>query len=153
MPASADGALAALSGAGMLAAIPLTLLSGRLGLRKGIIMPVLFIALMSLVLLPQFRGFMVWPLVILFGSARDGYFAILMTMVIESRGIGATYAGTAMGIILSLGNFGGFIAAPLGNRLAVISPQYAFFFWAALLGISILVFRTVRETGRTKVET
>ena len=151
-PASADGALAASSGAGMLAAIPLTLISGRLGLRKGIILPVLFIAFISLVLLPQFQGFMVWPLVILFGSARDGYFAILMTMVIESRGIGATYAGTAMGIIFSFGNFGAFIASPLGNRLAVISPQYAFFFWAALLGISILIFRTVRETGSTRVE-
>jgi MFS family permease len=151
-PASADGALAASSGAGMLAAIPLTLISGRLGLRKGIILPILFIAFVSLVLLPQFQGFMVWPLVILFGSARDGYFAILMTMVIESRGIGAIYAGTAMGIIFSLGNFGGFIAAPLGNRLALISPQYAFFFWAALLGFSILIFRTVQETGGTKVE-
>jgi hypothetical protein len=151
-PASADGALAALNGAGMLAAIPFTLISGRLGLRKGIILPGLFIALISLVLLPQFQGFMVWPLVILFGSVRDGYFALLMTMVMESQGIGATYAGTAMGIILSFGNFGAFIAAPLGNRLAVISPQYAFFFWAALLGISILIYRTVRETGKTKVE-
>ncbi|UCE64202.1 MAG: MFS transporter [Nitrospirota bacterium] len=152
-PASADGALAAMSGAGMLAAIPLTLLSGKLGLRKGVIIPVLFIALISLILLPQFQGFLVWPLVILFGSARDGYYAILMTMVIEARGVGATYAGTAMGIILSLGNFGAFIASPSGNRLAVINPQYAFFFWAALLGISILIFRTVRETGRARAET
>lgn len=152
-PVSADGALAALNGAGMLAAIPLTLLSGRLGLRKGIIIPVLFLALISLLLLPQFKGLMVWPLVILFGSVRDGYFAILMTMVIESRGIGASYAGTAMGIIFSLGNFGAFVASPSGNRLAVINPRYAFFFWAVLIGVSVLIFRTVRETGKPGIPT
>jgi len=152
-PVTADGALAALNAAGMLAAIPISLISGRLGLRKGIIIPALLIALVSLVLLPHFQGFMVWPLAILFGSVRDGYFAIFMTMVIESRGIGATYAGTAMGIIFSFGNLGVTFAAPVGNRLAVIDPQYAFFFWAALLGISVLIFRFVRETGRARVET
>jgi len=152
-PVTADGVLAALNGAGMLAAIPIALISGRLGLRRLIIVSMLLIALVSLILLPHFQGFMIWPLAILFGSVRDGYFAIFMTMVIESRGIGATYAGTAMGIIFSLGNLGIFFAAPTGNRLAVIDPQYAFFFWAALLAISILIFRCVHETGKASVET
>ena len=78
---------------------------------------------------------------------RDVYFAVLMTMVIESRGIGPAYAGTAMGIIFSFGNLGTFIASPLGNRLAVIHPDFAFLFWATLLGISLLIFRFVQDTG------
>ncbi len=151
-PASADGALAALNGAGMVAAIPFSILSARLGLRKGIIMPALFIALMSMVLLPLFHGFLVWPLVILFGFVRDGYFAVLLTMVIESRWIGPAYAGTAMGIIFSFGNLGTFIASPLGNRLALIHPGLPFIFWATLPAISILIFHFIQDTreGRPK---
>jgi predicted MFS family arabinose efflux permease len=150
-PASADGALASLNGAGMLGAIPLSILAGRLGLRKSIIMLVLFISLMSVALLPLFHGFMVWPLVLLCGFVRDGYFAVLMTMVIESRGIGAIYAGTAMGIIFSFGNLGTFIASPLGNRLAVIHPGFSFIFWAALVGASLLIYRFSQETKRTRI--
>jgi len=146
-PANADGALAALNGAGMLGAIPLSILAGRLGLRKGIIVPAFLISLISMALLPLFHGFMVWPLVLLCGFVRDGYFAVLMTMVIESRGIGTIYAGTAMGIIFSFGNLGTFIASPLGNRLAVIHPDFSFSFWAALVGISLLIFRFFQETG------
>ncbi len=151
-PVSADGALAALNGAGMVAAIPFAILSARLGLRKRIIMPALLIALTSVVLLPLFHGFMVWPLVILFGFVRDGYFAVLMTMVIESRGIGPAHTGTAMGITFASGNLGAFIASPIGNRLAVIHPDFAFLFWAILLGISLLIFHFVQETGEGRDE-
>lgn len=143
-PAAADGALAALNGAGTLAAIPFSILSGRLGLRKGYILPALLLSLISVTLFPLFQGSMIWPLVILFGFVRDGYFAVLMTMVIESRGIGPAYAGTAMGIIFSFGNLGTFFASPSGNRLALVRPAFAFIFWAVLAGISILVFRFVQ---------
>ena len=144
-PAAADGALASLNAAGMLAAIPITMFAGRLGLRKGFIIPALLISCTSVALIPAFHGAMVWPLVISFGLMRDGYFAVLMTMVIESRGIGAKYTGTAMGIIFSFGNLGTFIAAPLGNRLAVISPVFSFGFWAALVLASIFIYGSIKE--------
>lgn len=131
----------------MIAAIPFTILAGRLGLRKGFIIPALLLSCASVALIPLFQGSMVWPLVILFGLVRDGYFAVLMTMIIESRAIGTIYTGTAMGIIFSFGNLGAFIAAPLGNRLAVINPGFSFAFWASLLAISILIYRSIRENG------
>ena len=148
-PAGADGALASLNAAGMLAAVPATMLAGRLGLRKGFIIPALVISCASVALIPLFQGSMVWPLVISFGMMRDGYFAVLMTMVIESRGIGAKYTGAAMGIIFSFGNLGTFIAAPLGNRLAVINPAFSFGFWAALIMIAILIYSSIRENDIT----
>jgi predicted MFS family arabinose efflux permease len=148
-PANADGALAALNGAGMLGAIPLSILAGRLGLRKGIIVPAFLISLISVALLPHFHGFMVWLLVLFCGFVRDGYFAVLMTMVLESGRIGTKYAGTAMGIIFSFGNLGTFIASPLGNRLAVIHPDLSFSFWAALAGISLLIFHFSQETNHS----
>jgi predicted MFS family arabinose efflux permease len=144
-PAGADGALAALNGAGMIGAIPASIVSARLGLRKGYIMWVFIVTLISLALLPMFHGFVIWPLAILVGVMRDGYFAVLMTMVIESQKIGPAYAGTAMGIIFSFGNLGSFISAPMGNWLAVIRSDFAFFFWAALILISLVIFSVVGE--------
>ena len=144
-PTAADGALAALNAAGMLAAIPLSILSSRSGLRKGILIPMIFVSMVSLAVLPFVNNAMVWFLVILFGLLRDGYFAILMTMIIEAKGIGPAYAGTAMGVIFSIGNFGVFLSAPIGNRLAAANPSYAFIFWAVLMLLSIVAFRFTRE--------
>ena len=146
-PASADGALAALNAAGMVGAIPLSMFAGRLGLRKGFIIPALLISCISVTLIPVLQGSMVWPLVISFGLMRDSYFAVLMAMVIESRRIGGIYTGTAMGIIFSFANLGTFIAAPVGNRLAVINPVFSFGFWAALVVIAILIYGSIKEDG------
>ena len=146
-PASADGALASLNAAGMVGAIPITMLAGRLGLRKGFIIPALLISCASVALIPVFHGSMVWLLVISFGLMRDGYFAVLMTMVIESRGIGEKYTGAAMGIMFSFGNLGAFISSPVGNRLAVINPAFSFGFWAALVVIAILIYSSIKEDG------
>ena len=92
----------------------------------------------SIGLLPFVGNGLIWPLVIFFGLLRDGYFAILMTMIMESKGIGPKYAGTAMGMIFSIGNIGVFLAAPIGNHLAETLPAYAFLFWALLLLFSLM---------------
>jgi NNP family nitrate/nitrite transporter-like MFS transporter len=149
-PASADGVLAALNGAGMIGAIPASIISARLGLRKGYIMWVFVVTLISLTLMPMFHGLVIWLLAILIGVMRDGYFAVLMTMVIESRRIGRVYAGTAMGIIFSFGNLGAFISAPMGNWLAVIRSEFAFFFWAALILIALVIFSVVGQKGEAE---
>lgn len=148
-PARADGALAALNAAGMAGAIPASLLAARLGLRKGYIMATFLITMISAGLIPLLDGFLIWPLAILIGLMRDGYFAVLMTMVIESRGIGPIYAGTAMGIIFSFGNLGSFISSPLGNRLAAIRPEFAFVFWASLMAVSFFIFHFIRTKKET----
>ena len=146
-PARADGALAALNGAGMLGAIPASLLAARLGLRKGYIMATFLITMTGVGLIPLCGGFMIWLLAISIGLMRDGYFAVLMTMVIESRGIGPVFAGTAMGIIFSFGNLGSFISAPLGNRLAAVHPEFAFIFWATLMAIALFIFHFTQREG------
>lgn len=148
--ASADGALAALNGAGMVATIPLTLLSGRLGSRKVVLIPALLITLISVGLLSVVDGAMVWPLAIFVGLMRDGYFAILATMIIETEGVGAAYAGTSIGIVWTFGYLGTFVAPPLGNSLASIDPGLSFMFWAALVVVPLLIFPFVRETGQGK---
>lgn len=144
-PASADGALAAFNGAGMLAAIPLSLLASRLGSKKFILIPSMIIGCISVALLGSASNPMIWVLVIFFGLIRDSYFAMLTTMIMETREIGGAYAGTAIGIVWTLGNAGGFIVPPLGNMLAAMNPNLSFMFWAALMAGSVYLFMRVRE--------
>lgn len=141
----ADGALTALTGAGMVAAIPLSLLVGRLDSKKAIIVPIMIISFISICLMSVLNGQMVWPLVIIIGLFRDGYYAIIATMVIQTDGIGGAYAGTATGVVWTLGAFGSFIAPPIGNSLASIDPGLPFIFWGFMLTLPLLLFHFVKE--------
>ena len=143
----ADGALAALSAASVLGVIPLSLLSDRIGLRKVIITPAIIMIIIGVGLLSVFSGVLVWPLVILVGIAVESLAAILITMVMETAGSGGTYAGTALGLCTTLGLLGNFFAPPVGNRLAVINPGYAFLFWSGIALVGLIVSFFVRETG------
>jgi len=149
LPASADGALAALNGSGMLAVIPLTLLCSRFGLRKSYMISATLLSMACVFFITLYDNFLVWPLVIMFGLVRDGFYAVIFTMAIETKGIGPIYAGTAIGLIFALGGLGSFIASPLGNSLAVINPDYAFYFWAIMHGVAALIFCFL-NTGRGK---
>ena len=69
--------------------------------------------------------------VLLVGFVRDGFMAILLTMIIEVDGVGPAYAGTAMGFVMALSGIANTIAPPLGNRLADSFPSAPFILWAA----------------------
>jgi len=71
--------------------------------------------------------------------------AILMSMVIEVKGVGGTYAGTAVGLVLAVSRLGNFIAPPLGNSLASLYPGLPFVFWGALALIAPLSLSFVKE--------
>lgn len=144
-PATADGALAALNAAGMLTAIPIALISGKLGIRQGILLPLLIIAAVCAGLIPFVSGWIVFMVVILFGLLRDGYFALLATMVIETRSIGPAFAGTAIGVIYSLGNIGVFTSSAVGNRIASVNSNAAFLVWASMLLVAFIALRFTRS--------
>jgi len=148
--AGADGTLAAFNAVSTLGAIPLALLANRLGLRKAVLFPVLVVTILGIALLPVVDNAMVCVLMILVGFARDGFMAICLTMSTETRGIGVVYAGTAMGLVLTILNVGSFISPPLGNSLAdptnPASP-FPFFLWAAFGLLALVTFCFVKETG------
>jgi len=141
----AAGALTALTGAGMVMAIPLSILAGRLNSKKPIMISTMLISLISLCLLSFVSGPLIWPLIVLVGLFRDGYYAIIATLVVETDGIGAAYAGTATGLVWTLGAFGSFIAPPLGNSFASIDPGLPFMFWGAILIIPLCLFLLMKE--------
>jgi cyanate permease len=148
-PASADGTLAACNAAGMLAAIPLSIIAGKLGVRKGVLLLTFAITFVCVSLLSVIDNGWVWLLIVLIGLLRDGYFAIVVTIIMETDGIGVDYAGSATGMVWSLGSLGYFIAPPLGNSLASIAPGMPFLFWGVLVFASIPVMWRV---GKVKYQ-
>jgi NNP family nitrate/nitrite transporter-like MFS transporter len=148
--AGADGTLATLNAAGTVAAIPLTLLSDKLGRRKTVLLPGLLITVISVGLFSVVTGPPVWLLAILAGVFRDMVWAVAATMIVETGGIGPAYAGTAVGIVHSFTRIGYTFAPPAGNSFASIRPGLPFVFWAALALVALVAFLFVGETGRGK---
>jgi MFS family permease len=143
--ANADGALATFHGASMLATIPLAMLSDRLGSRRGVLLAATLMIAGGTGLLSFTTGSLVWSAVVIAGLARDGFMAILMTMIIEIRGVGPAYAGTATGLVMVFIRLGSLISPPLGNSLAYFDLALPFLFWAALALLGLLGFYFFKE--------
>lgn len=134
--ATADSALAAFHAMSMIAAIPIALLSDRLGVRRGVLMTATLFITTGTGLLALVHGAVIWPAVLLAGVVRDGYMAITMTAMMEVKGVGARYAGTATGFLMAIMGLGAVLSPPVGNSLAAFGLSVPFAFWAglALLG-------------------
>jgi cyanate permease len=143
--ASADAALATFHGVSLIAAIPIALLSDRLGSRRKVLMIATLMIMIGVGLLSVSTGLLVWAGVVVSGVVRDGFMAILMTMVIEIKAIGARYAGTAIGLVLVFSRLGNLLSPPLGNSLAEYNPAYPFLFWSFLALIGLAGFYFFKE--------
>jgi MFS family permease len=143
----ADGALTVLNFVGIIGAIPLGLLSDRLGRRKAVLVPAVLIAIIGTGLLPIVGSAAFWGILVMLGVFRTAYTSLSNTMVLETEEFGFAYSGTGIGLVYTLMRTGAFVASPLGNSLAVISTGMPFVFWTALFvcGAVILIF--VKETG------
>ena len=146
-PASADGTLSAFNGISMVCAIPITMLSDRIGLRKPILVLALIITIIGTGLLSVAEGTMVWALMIILGIFRDGSAGLVMAMTIETEGVGTAYAGTAVGLVQTIIMSGNALSPVIGNSFAGISPNLPFTFWAFLGVIGIIILTFVKETG------
>jgi MFS family permease len=146
----ADGTLAAFTAVSALGAIPLALLSDRIGLKKAVLFPVLVVTIIGVALLPLVDGAMVCVLMIVIGVARDGFMAVCLTMSTETEGVGVVYAATAMGLAQTVLNVGSLVSPPLGNSLADPgnpASSLPFFLWAAFGLLALVAFVFVKETG------
>jgi MFS family permease len=144
------GVVSALSAASVLGVVPVSFLSDRIGLRKMVIIPVLVLIFISVALLGFVQGGGIWLIVILMGIFQEGVTAILLTVTMETKGVGVVYAGTALGLIATFAKIGGLLGPPMGNSLAAIKPSYGFLFWAGLVALATLLFLFVKETGWRK---
>jgi len=140
--ARADGAVAGFHAISLLAVFPLAILSDLARSRTKLLVATTIVAATGIGLLSIVDGVVIWVAVLMAGAVRDGYMAVSMTALTEVSGVGAEYAGTAIGLAMTLSRVGGLIAPPLGNSLAVYGPRVPFALWSgmALLGLAALGF-------------
>jgi predicted MFS family arabinose efflux permease len=145
--AGADGSLAAFYGISTLCVVPLSMLSDKIGSRKLILNIGLAVTLVCFGILPLVDGSLVWVLMFLSGIFMDGFMTIIMTMMLETEGVGPIYSGTAMGLVLTIAQIGNVASPPLGNSLASIHPGLPLVFWAALSIFALIALALVKDTG------
>ena len=148
--AAADGALSLFYAVSTLCVIPLSFLSDRLGSRKAIMFPAILVTIVSLGLLPVVPASLVWVLVALSGMFMDGYMALNVTMLIETKGVGIEYSGMALGIVFTVAQIGSLVGPPLGNAFADINAGLPFTFWAILSVAALVTFVFVKDSGWRK---
>jgi MFS family permease len=148
-PAIADSTLASFHAASMTCAIPIALLSDRVGSRRGVLMAAVLLIGTGTGLIGFASGVLISVAVIIAGIARDGFMAITMTAVIEEKGVGARFAGSAIGLNISLMGIANVFAPPAGNWLAQFGSGVPFLFWASLvfLGFTAYFFLQKPATG------
>jgi len=144
-PAIADSTLASFHAASMLFAIPISLLSDRLGSRRGVLMAAALLIGIGTGLLGFAGGVLISVAVLIAGIARDGFMAITMTAVIEEKGVGARLAGSAIGLNISLMGIANVFAPPAGNWLAQFGSGLPFFFWSSLVFLGFVAYCFLRQ--------
>ena len=149
LPVTADSAAASFHAASMLAAIPIALLSDRLRVRKGILMVAAGLICTGIGLLAFVHGPLIWPAILTAGVVRDGFMAITMTSIMEVRGVGARYAGTATGLAMAFMGIANVIAPPLGNSLARFGASVPFLLWSGMALTGLLVYTLIRRPAES----
>jgi MFS family permease len=117
----------------MLFAIPIALFSDRIGNRRGVLMAAALLIGIGTGLLGFADGILISAAVLIAGISRDGFMAITMTAIIEEKGIGTRFAGSATGLNMSVMGIATVFAPPVGNWLAKFGSGVPFLFWAALV--------------------
>ena len=137
-PVAADGTLASFHAISMVFAIPIALLSDRIRNRRSILMAAVLLIGIGTGLIGFTSGALISLAVLMAGISRDGFMALTMTAIMEEKGIGAKFAGTAIGLNMSIMGFVGVFAPPIGNWLAGFWTALPFLFWAALVFVGFM---------------
>lgn len=146
--AGADSAVTLISAASLAGVIPMVILADRIGSRKKMLFFSVVVMSLSLLLLPFARGVMVYVVLVVSCFLRAGLPALFNTLVIEIKGIGSQYGGSAIGLASTIGMIGAFIGPPLGNSFASSThPELPFFFWAAFSSIGLPLFIFLRKSS------
>ncbi len=137
----ADGALSTFHLVSMIFVLPIALWSDRLGSRKKVMVIASVMILSGIGMMSFAKGNLVYAAVLLAGFMRDGFMAMVYTSVMESKGVGAAYAGTASGFINGVSGIGMAVEPALGNSLAAYWSGAPFLLWASSAAVALgLVF-------------
>jgi nitrate/nitrite transporter NarK len=91
-----------------------------------------------------------WVLIPLAGCLTQGIGALVIAHAVQLKEIGYAYAGTALGLIGGLSNFGGFVMPAIGGKLAETNGTWPFILWALASLSGTVCFAFLKEQRRTR---
>ncbi len=143
---SADGITSSLLWAAAAGNIILPVISDKVGSRKLVLLPSALIASIYMLLLPHLTGGALWAVAIIGGFAFPGCVPLLFAALLEVKNIRLASSGVALGLMISIGHFGGFVSPIIGDMLATSNSMLPFIFWASLPILSLASLLFFRET-------
>jgi nitrate/nitrite transporter NarK len=126
-------------------AIAIPALADRIGAARAVMIASAVATSATILLFAVAGPTLFWTLIPLAGLLTQGIGALVIAHAVQIKEIGYAYAGTALGLIGGLSNFGGFVMPAIGGRLAEVDRTWPFVLWglAALSGTACFIF--VRE--------
>ncbi len=144
-PALADQALSSFYFVSLLGVLPLSLISDRWQIKQGLMITCVAVLSVGVFSLSVTEGVLLWIGLLAAGFFFDAYMAIHQAAAQEIDGIGFAFAGTALGLISTLREVGGFVAPPLGNALAGFGLNLPFAMWGGMGLIGVVILWVGRE--------
>ena len=144
-PNRADQALGAFFVVSLIGAIPIPMLSDRLGVRRPFLITAALCVGLGTIMTGFVSGGLIFLAAMLAGLMFDAFMGISITAVSEIKELGGALIGTAVGAVFFLSDLGGTIAPPLGNALAEISLELPFYLWGGMALLGIVAFYSVTE--------
>jgi MFS family permease len=121
-------------------------LSDRIGLRKAFFIPGM-VTTGALIFAAAFVvGTPLWIVAAIWGFTA-GVSALAFVVPLEMEGVGPALAGSALGVAVTAGYLGGFVAPLICARLVDITPVAGFAFGGGCSVLSGLIFLLLKETG------
>ena len=121
-------------------------LSDRVGLRKAFYVPGMVVTGVLIILAAYTLDVSLWIVAAVWGFTA-GAAAIAFVVPLEMAGIGPALAGSALGVAVTAGYLGGFLAPLICARLAEMNPVAGFAFGGVCYVLSGLLFLLLKETG------
>jgi nitrate/nitrite transporter NarK len=121
-------------------------LSDKIGLRKVFFTPGMFVTGALIFSAAFVLDLPLWIIAALWGFAA-GVSALAFVIPLEMEGVGPALAGSALGVAVTAGYLGGFVAPLLCARLVAIKPVDGFAFGGGWYALSGLLFLLLKETG------
>lgn len=146
----ADRTLSLFFGMSLLGVIPLTMLSDKLSIRREFLIIASLVMGLGIGSLGFTQGIWVVVAVMISGVVFDAFMAIYITAVMEVKGVGLLYSGTALGFAGMIRNLGGTFSPPIGNSLVVYGSNIPFIFWGTMGLIAAVGFMLLSSHKKNK---
>ena len=135
--------------ASIVGAIGIPALADRIGAMKAVMIASAVLTAASVLFLSLSNSTLFWVLIPLAGCLSQGVGTLVVAYAIQLKQIGSLYAGTALGLIGGLANFGGFVLPLAGGRLAEAHATWPFILWASAALAGTVCFVVLKEARRS----